>query len=154
VLLAPARSDLEVRVPCTFPKVERTTLRFELLEQPSGKLLYVTSGEYDISKPLDIGLVATLSYLNEETLAGSWKVGLAPEALAASEVLLSVMEGERRTPVSLEIAPKRASGSFVLDVSKLPAGRYTLRGELLLGKKRIADKEIGIERIAGPFSRD
>ena len=152
-LLLKPRAGVEVGVPCSFPKVETTRLRFELHELPGEKLLYVTSGEYSVSEPLDLGLASSLLYVSEGVLAGTWKVGLAREAIPKSKVVLSVISGDEPTTVGVKLTPKRNDGSFVLDMGKLSTGRYTLRGELYLGKQKIAQKEIGIERISGPFSR-
>ena len=152
-LLLRPQAKVEVSVPCSFPKAETTRLRFEVHELPGEKLLYVTSGEYSVSERLYLSPASHLSYVSEGVLAGTWKVGLAREAIPKIKVVLSVISGDEPTTVGVNISPRRNDGSFVLDVGKLPAGRYTLRGELYLGKQKIAQKEIGIERISGPFSR-
>lgn len=151
-VLVKADSEATAQVPCSFPKVGTTNLRFELHEQPSGELLYVTSGEYSVSPPLKISITSSLSYTSEEELGGTWEVGVAEDLLPASQIVLSATSAGKPIPARLKVTPKRASGSFALDVGELPRGRYMLRGELFAGGRTVAQEEIPFERIAGPFT--
>ena len=140
-------------VPCFFSTVGALNLRFELHDQPVPKLLYVTSGEYSVPPPLKLNTISSLCYTHEEKLAGTWGIGLSEDALRDSYLVLTVTSGTRPAADALRIVPTRAEGPFALDVSKLPKGRYMLRGELFLGKRQVAEEKLAFERIAGPFSR-
>lgn len=147
----PAHAQMKATVPCSFPEVEAARLRVELHELPSAKLLYVTSGEYAVLNPLDFDVTSSLLYLNEPVVGGIWKVGIAKKAFRTSKLRLSVLSAGKPTTVGVQIVPTRSEGPFVLDVSRLTPGQYTLRGEFYLGSRKLAEKKLTISRISGPF---
>jgi len=127
-------------------------LRYELFEEPAGKLLYTTSLTHTVPEPLDISPRSLVSYLNEPQLAGDWTLGVSEGSLEGLTLVLTVSpKAGGLVAVTETVTPKALSGSFSLGVGKLPVGAYEVEAALKQGEKVLATGKFSFDRVMGPF---
>ena len=152
-LSVPPRSTAPASVQGTLTQAGEVKLRYDLLQEPGGKLLYTTSLTHTIPEPLEVSPTGLVSYLDEKRLCGSWTLGLAEGFLSQSALVLSVTpKGTDKALLTQTIAPQATSGSFALAVGSLPPGAYQVRASLLQDGKVVGSHSFLFDRISGPFS--
>jgi len=148
-----ARSTVQASPRCLFPTPGPVRLRYDLLHEPDGAMLYTASQEHTIPPPLELSPLNLLSYLEEDTIAGRYSLGLCEEALHTATVTLALLAHRTSHPgCEKTIHPEGGLGSFELDVRGLPAGRYELKARLLQADRELAIQRFTVVRLRGPFS--
>ena len=148
-----ARSAVELRIPASFPQPGEARVCYELVEAKTNKRLYRTSVMHHVPEPLLLEPATLVSYLGEKHLPGVWTLGLDGTTVADARLELAVLAADGEiTLATSEIAPSATAGTYALDVTGVPAGRYRLRARLLQGGRSLGAAGHRFERIAGPFS--
>ncbi len=147
------RGSVEARVPATFTQTGELRLRYDLFEA-DGTLLYTTSVTHTVPEPLAIEPDALVSYLDEDSLTGSWRLGVAEEALTQTRLELSVYPGGGGgEPVATQtIRPDATAGTFAVALEDVPKGRYELKVMLLQGGQEVGSGAVEFDRLGGPFT--
>ena len=152
VIEAPADSTTTADVSANFPLSGRVQLTMALTDAATGRQLYLTSSVHEVRPALYSSLASNLSYLGEEQIGMKWRVGLAPEVLPESRVVVSILSPDASIIRSMTITPKDNEGASSLDVGRLPVGEYVVRIELIHADKRVFSDDSSLSRIAGPFN--
>lgn len=147
------RSTAEAGVDCSFTGAGEVRLRYDLFEQPAGRLLYTTSLTHTVPEPLEVSPSSLVSYLDEQRLRGRWTLGLAETALADSSLVFSLVPEGGDTAMATEtIVPRATAGSFAIEVKDLRPGAYDLRVDLMRADQPLGSTALRFHRIPGPFS--
>ncbi|MCD6361705.1 MAG: hypothetical protein J7M38_12695, partial [Armatimonadetes bacterium] len=144
---------IEAPLRCTFDKPGEVRLRYDLIEEPAGRLLYTSSQTHTVPEPLTLEPLSLVSWLDEEQLAGTCALGVAEDALAAVSLRLSVTSADGAPVASATLNPRRATGPFTVAVGTAPVGSYELRAELVRDGQVIASRSAEVQRTRGPFSK-
>ena len=149
-----AGATVQVAVPMSFGATGDVRLRYDLLARPEGTVLYTTAVGCTVPEALEVQPDHLLSYTDEAALTGRWQVGLAEGALAQTRIALQVRDAAGNAIASESVTPTASSGAYAVRVADAGAGRYTLLVRLEQGGVALAEREIVVDRMGGPFDGD
>jgi hypothetical protein len=144
-----ARSVATAPLLCTFAKSGEVRLRYDLFEQPSGRLLYTTTVTHTVPEPLALDPAQRVVYLSHPAVTGRWTVALNPAKLSASRLEFSLAPLGPAVTMPLT----RGEGYYSLPAAKLTPGTHHLRARLVQGGHVVGQADYALECLAGPFAR-
>ena len=149
----PPRGQVVARVPCVFSRPGPITLRYDISEEPGGRLLYTTTVTHTVPPPLALTPDARVVYAEEAGLTGRWAVALDPSAASATTLEISAMAAGAAQPlVTRTWTAPAAEDAYALPLAKLPPGRCEVRARLQQAGQTIGEATYPCEVIAGPFA--
>jgi hypothetical protein len=148
---APPRGSTIARVPCAFTRGGEATLRYDLLEQPQGKLLYATTVTHLVPEPLALEPAERIIYATEPA-TGHWVVGLDTSTRSSSQLELSLTRAGATKPDAAQTVPlKGGEGAYSLVAARLTPGRYNVNVRLVSGGQVLGQAAYVLDCISGPF---
>ncbi len=141
-----------VQVPMRFDEPSEARVTWELLERPSGTVLYTTALAHIVPEALSVQPDHLLTWVGESVLTGQWRLGLDESALADARVHLQVRAEDGTEVATTSIQPTATEGSYAVEVGDAGAGTYLLRARLTQNGEQLAESEIPLERMPGPFA--
>jgi hypothetical protein len=150
---APPRGLTVARVPCVFSQPGPIKLRYDLFEQPAGRLLYTTSVTHLVPEALVLEPAQQVLYADEPTVTGRWIAGLDAGALGQSALQFTLTPvGAAATGAPQRVTLSGPEGLYALPM-KLAVGTYEVRAQLVQDGQAIGQAAYRLECIAGPFAR-
>ncbi|MBU0608409.1 MAG: hypothetical protein KKI08_11025 [Armatimonadetes bacterium] len=150
-VMAPPRGLVVARIPCAFSQPGETKLRYDLFEQPGGRLLYTTSVTHLVPEPLVLEPTHRTIYASDPLVTGHWTVALAPEALPHSSLEFTLAPAGAAQPAAPQkIVPNRSEGFYALP-ARLAPGAYEVQARLLQGGQAVGQASYMLQCLAGPF---
>jgi hypothetical protein len=149
---AEAGGRTRVEVPMSFEKSGEVTLRYELLDAADGTVFYTTEVTHAVPEALEVRPDHLISHLDEQALTGRWQVGLARSALGDARLVLEMRAGEE-TVAAETVDMRNTEGTYAVPVADARHGTHTLRIRLEQSGETVAEREVKVERIAGPFAK-
>lgn len=151
LVAAAPRAVTTVRIPCAFGRPGQTKLRYDLFEQPAGRLLYTTSLTQAVPESLALEPAQRVVYA-AEPVTGRWVVGLDKAALPASALEFTLTPvGAAQPAAPVRITPDRTEGQYALPALLKP-GEYDLTARLMQEGQAIGRASHRLTCIAGPFA--
>ena len=127
--------------------------RFSLKDRKTSRIIFQTSSCFQIPPVLEAQLDRRIYYVSQKHARGSIfvRTGVPDYGNLTLDISVKRIPGNK-TVLHQRINTVFSNNTVVLDIEKLPVGRYTAEFELF-GKKRnrIAGRSYQFERIPGPF---
>ncbi|MBD3293744.1 MAG: hypothetical protein GF393_12530 [Armatimonadia bacterium] len=140
-----------IEVPMRFDESGEVALRYDLLDAGDGTLFHTTEVTHTVPQALEVWPDHLVSYLDEQALTGRWHVGLAESALEDARLAMEVRAGD--DAVATETVQVRATeGAYAVGVGEAGEGAYVLEVRLEQAGQTVAEREVAVERMQGPFA--